>query len=197
MKWLLLLVAFPAFAQTSGQATSTSTGQTTVTTAPVQSIHFPDGPSTSTIRNVPSIFAPSFAPSTPCSSVLSASAGFAGFGFALGGSHVDKECNMREMARLLHLIGQPDAALALLCIDDSVKSTSPQLCARSAYVADKPAEFISSQPAVMPPAPVRPAKAEVTTGTVGYGTDNKKYVFDGAAWRPETAVQLDPKGVPK
>jgi len=199
MRWHLLLVTLlaspAAIAQTATSTSgSGSSAQVGVNAAPSQEITFntqkPD--STSTIRNVPSIFAPSFMPTTPCSSSLSASVGFAGFGAALGGTHVDEECNAREMVRLLALIGQPDAALALVCDNAAVKRTSPQLCSRAAYVSDRAADAISSQPPVMPPAAVNPNKAvAVTEGTVGYSTDNRKYVFQGGAWRPEaTATQV-------
>jgi hypothetical protein len=99
------------------------------------------------------------------------------------------------MVRLLALIGQPDAALALVCDNPDVRRTSPQLCARTAYVSDKPADHISSQPAVMPPAAVKPLVAPahlqpIADGTIGYSTDNKKFVFTGGVWRPEaTATQ--------
>jgi len=194
---LALLLASPlAIAQgatsTSGSGSNAQVG---VQASPQQSITYntEKASSTQTVRNVPSIFAPSFAPSTPCSSVLSASAGFAGFGFSLGGSHVDKECNQREMVRLLALIGQSDAALALVCDDPDVRRTSPQLCARTAYVSDKPQDYISSQPAVMPPAAVRPnaPPPPVTTpteGTIGFSTDNRRYVFTGGVWRPEATA---------
>ena len=192
---LSLLVSPLVIAQgatsTSGSGSNAQVG---VQASPSQSISFvTNGDGTTTVRNVPSIFAPSFAPSTPCSSVISASVGFAGFGAAIGGSHVDQECNQREMVRLLALIGQPDAALALVCDDPAVRRTSPQLCARTAYVSDKPVDYISSQPAVMPPAAVRPnAPPPVVTtpteGTIGFSTDNKRYVFTGGVWRPEATA---------
>jgi len=196
MRCLLLLSLLVSPLVIAQGATSTSgsgsNAQVGVQASPSQSITYnTDGGGTSTIRNVPSIFAPSFAPSTPCSSVISASVGFAGFGAAIGGSHVDKECNSREMVRLLALIGQPDAALALVCDDLDVKRTSPQLCARTAYVSDKPVDYISSQPAVMPPAPVRNTPTQVlatTEGTIGFSTDNKRYVFTGGVWRPEATA---------
>jgi len=194
----LLLVSPLVIAQTATSTSgSGSTAQVGVQASPSQAITFHmNGDGTTTVRNVPSIFAPSFAPSTPCSSVISASVGFAGFGAAIGGSHVDKECNSREMVRLLALIGQPDAALALVCDDPDVRRTSPQLCARTAYVSDKPADYISSQPAVMPPAPVRNTPAQVvqttpTEGTIGFSTDNKRYKFVGGVWRPENDAMVN------
>jgi hypothetical protein len=98
------------------------------------------------------------------------------------------------MVRLLALIGHPDAALALICDNVDVRRTSPQLCQRANYVSDKPADHISTQPTVMPPAPVRPTPitvpAPIAEGSIGYGTDNKRYVFTGGVWRPDqTAAQ--------
>lgn len=188
---LLLLLSLPVMAQTTTATSgSGSNAQVGVQASPSQSITYnTDSTGTSTVRNVPSIFAPSFAPSTPCSSVLSASAGFAGFGFALGGSHVDKDCNQREMVRLLALIGQPDAALALVCDNPDVKRTSPQLCARAGFVSDKPSDYVSSQPPIMPPAHVRPAAVPVAPpaipeGTIGFSPDNKRFRYMGGAWQP-------------
>jgi len=187
---LTLLISPLATAQTATSTSgSGSTAQVGVQASPQQALTFnSESPSKTTIRNVPSIFAPSFAPSTPCSSVLSASAGFAGFGLALGGSHVDQDCNKREMVRLLALIGQPDAALALVCDDESVRRTSPQLCSRAAYVSGKPEDYVSSQPPVMPPASVQPkvaAKAAIPEGSIGYGPDGKKFILVGGVWKPE------------
>jgi len=189
---LSLLVSLPVIAQTSTSTSgSGSNAQVGVQASPTQSITS-NQPSTQTVRNVPSIFAPSFAPSTPCSSVLSASAGFAGFGFALGGSHVDLDCNQREMVRLLALIGHPDAALALVCDNPDVRRTSPQLCQRAHYVADKPVDYVSSQPPVMPPAAVKPQPATVPSlpaeGTIGFDMNNKRYLFTGGVWRPESTA---------
>lgn len=193
---LSLLVSLPAIAQTATSTSgSGSTAQVGVQASPQQSItsnNYADG--TTTVRNVPSIFAPSFAPTTPCSSVISASAGFAGFGVALGGSHLDKDCNHREMVRLLQLIGQSDAALALVCDNPDVRRTSPQLCSRAEYVSGKPADYVSSQPPVLPPAAVRPpappATPVIAEGTIGYSPDNKKFRYTGGTWQPvEIATQ--------
>ena len=192
-----LLVSPLAIAQ---QATSTSgsgsNAQVGVQASPSQAITYNTSANgTSTIRNVPSIFAPSFAPSTPCSSVLSASAGFAGFGFSLGGSHVDKECNSRELVRLMALIGQPDAALALICDNPDVRRTSKQLCDRSDYVSGKPVDYVSSQAPVMPPAAVKPNATPpppqvISEGTIGFSPDNKRFRYTGGTWQPvEIATQ--------
>jgi hypothetical protein len=93
------------------------------------------------------------------------------------------------MVRLLALIGQPDAALALVCLDVDVAKTSPQLCARSTFVAARPADQVSSDKPVMPPAPVQPRAIQpeappIQVGAIGYSPDNKKFVFDGQAWQP-------------
>lgn len=107
---------------------------------------------------------------------------------------MDMECNHREMVRLLALIGQQDAALALVCDDASVRRTSPQLCARSGYVADKPADAISTAPTVMPPAAVRPAAPMIVEGARGFSLDNRPFVFKGGVWQPAsntTAAHLE------
>jgi hypothetical protein len=207
MKQKLLIVALSllsaeALAQTSTSTSGAgSTAQVGVQASPSQSIQFNTGAG-GTLRNVPSIFPPSFAPSTPCSSVVSGGVGVAGFGISLGGSVVDEDCNLRETARLLHLIGQADAALALICTNPKVSATSPQLCKRSDYVASRPADYISSERPIMPPAPVaiqkpaEPAPSSPAVGALGYGTDGKVYKYDGAAWNPvqiqsQAAVAVD------
>jgi hypothetical protein len=201
---LLALFAFNSHAQptTSSTSTSGSGSQATVgvNAAPQQNIEFNSQSSSGgTLRNVPSIFPPSFAPSTPCSSVVSGGAGFAGFGISLGGSYVDEECNVRETARLLHLIGQPDAAIAIMCTNAIVARTSPQLCKRVDYVASRPVDYVSAERPIMPPAPVSipkeapPPPPQPAVGTMGYGTDGRSYRYDGSAWRQvqaATAVTL-------
>jgi len=119
----------------------------------------------------------------------------AGFGITIGGSHTDAECNRREMARLLALIGQPDAAVALICKDQEVRETSPQLCARAGFVSVRGADEVSQTAPIMPPAAINPkavpvAPPPIQVGAIGYSPDNKKFVFDGVAWRPDAgAVQ--------
>ena len=194
---LILLISPVAVAQPQAGSTSTSTSgsnsQVGVQASPSQEITFANNPGTTTIRNVPTIFAPSFQPTTPCSSVLSAGAAFAGFGLTIGGNRLDENCDLREMARLLHLIGQPDAALALLCTDVKVAQTSPQLCARSSFVATRPADEVSTTRPVMPPADVRPRQQPapvpaIKEGTIGYGTDNRRYKFESGVWTLDVAV---------
>jgi len=193
---LALLLPVTALAQTLGSTSgSQSTAGAAINSAPIQQITFnsPVQP-----KNVPTIFAPSFSPSTPCSSVISAGVSVAGFGAAIGANHIDKECNHREMVRLLALIGQPDAALALVCIDADVSRTSPQLCARSNFVATRPVNEVTSEKPVMPPAPVQPNRAippeqpPIKVGAIGYSPDNKKFVFDGQSWQPASPEPVTP-----
>jgi len=78
---LALLLPVTALAQTLGSTSgSQSTAGAAINSAPVQQITFN---SPVQHKTVPTIFAPSFSPSTPCSSVISAGVSVAGFGAAI------------------------------------------------------------------------------------------------------------------
>jgi hypothetical protein len=110
----------------------------------------------------------------------------------LGSGIEDKECTRREFARVLAQMGFPDAGLAMLCGNQEVRHTSPQLCARSDYVSGKSETYVGSEPPVMPPAKVMPSKPlpppGPAIGQMGYDTNGNRMIYNGATWIPETAA---------
>jgi hypothetical protein len=110
-----------------------------------------------------------------------------GFGLSLGGGLEDKECTRREFARVLAQMGFSDAGLAMLCGNDEVRRTSPQLCSRSDYTSGRPETYVGSEPPVMPPAAVKPNSAPrpppgPAIGQLGYDTSGNRMQYNGAAW---------------
>jgi hypothetical protein len=193
MRCLLMLCLLPTFAlaQTSASSTATSTGQSTVTTSPTQSItsnsYSPDR-----ISTAPAIFAPAMQPTAPCTTAMTGGVSVVGFGLSLGGNLEDKECTRREFARVLAQMGHSDAGLAMLCGNEEVRRTSPQLCSRSDYVSGRPETYVGAEPPVMPPAAVKPSKPSPPPGPEigqqGYDTNGNRMVFNGAAWVPAVVV---------
>jgi len=186
---LSLLISLPAIAQTSTSTSgSGSTAQVGVQASPSQSITS-NNTSPSRITTAPAIFAPAISPTGPCNSVLSAGVSVVGFGMTLGGSHEDKECTRREFARVLAQMGFSDAGLAMLCGNDEVRRTSPQLCSRSDYVSGKPETYVGAEPPVMPPAPIKPNKPAPppgpAIGQIGYDPSGNRMIYNGAAWVAE------------
>lgn len=192
---LVALLALPALAQTGSTATSntssTSQAGSVANNQPVQSITS-NSTSPNRISTAPAIFSPTMSPTAPCTSVLSGGVSVVGFGLSLGGNYEDKECTRREFARVLAQMGFSDAGLAMLCGNDEVRRTSPQLCARSDYTSGRAETYVGSEPPVMPPAPVRPSKPAPppgpAVGQTGYDTNGNRMTFNGAAWVMEQSA---------
>jgi hypothetical protein len=138
--------------QTQGQAqssnsvsnASTSSGSVAASTndalnAGSQNITFnnPAAPSTTTIKNVPSVYAPGLAAagSEVCLGSISAGGAGAGFGLTIGGTIVDRECQLRLNARTLAVLGYPAAARETMCIDPNVRQA--MLAAGTPCAADR------------------------------------------------------------
>jgi hypothetical protein len=175
----------PAGASATVNSSSTSQAGSVANNQPVQSI-VSNSTSPDRISTAPAIFAPAMSPTAPCTSVVSGGVSVVGFGLMLGGNYEDRECTKREYARILAQMGHPDAGLALLCSNAEVRSTSPQLCARSDYVSARSETYVSAEPPVMPPAPVKPAKPSPppgpAVGQMGYDASGNRMTFNGAAW---------------
>jgi hypothetical protein len=60
-------------------------------------------------------------PTAPCRVSVGASAGWLGGAFGIGTSVLDDGCNVRETARVLWALGQRDAAIQAMCLDDTAK----------------------------------------------------------------------------
>jgi len=96
-----------------------------------------DTPSTQTVKNVPTVYAPglSAAGTEVCLGSLSAGGAAAGFGLTLGGTMVDRECQLRLNAKTLAVLGYTVAAREEMCLDPEVRSA--MLAAGTPCTADK------------------------------------------------------------
>jgi hypothetical protein len=132
---VLLTIATPVFAQTSGSSSGAS------------SMVDINSPSSSTTRLIttPTIAAPGLA-AAGVETCLGSSAGglsLMGGGFTFGSTKVDDGCTIRLLSRQLYAFGFQKAALALMCEDDHVAIAMAEVgspCpARAVEVSNAPA----------------------------------------------------------
>jgi hypothetical protein len=119
------------------QSRQTQTNRQTQTYSGYQGI---DGTGNSTInqnsadpgKTVPNVFAPGLAAagSEVCLGSVSGGGSGSGFGLTIGGTFVDRECQLRLNARTLATLGYPVAARETMCLDDDVR--------RAMYAAGTP-----------------------------------------------------------
>ncbi len=77
----------------------------------------------------PAVSAPSVYTSAPCFVGISGGVSVAGFGASGGSGIEDKNCTLRETARLLHGIGQKTAAVKVMCNDPlAAEALGPMKC---------------------------------------------------------------------
>jgi hypothetical protein len=83
-------------------------------------------------RTVPNVFAPGLAAagSEVCLGSVSGGGSGSGFGLTIGGTFVDRECQLRLNARTLATLGYPVAARETMCLDEDVR--------RAMYAAGTP-----------------------------------------------------------
>jgi hypothetical protein len=117
-------------------------------------------PSTQTIKNVPNVYAPGLtaAGTEVCLGSLSAGGAGAGFGVTLGGTMVDRECQLRLNAKTLAVLGYTVAAREEMCLDPEVRAA--MLAAGTPCSADKAAAV---QARAEYDAPVASTSANVST----------------------------------
>ena len=144
----------------SGSASSAKSS-TNSKQANAQSITF-TSPSSSTLYNVPNVYAPGLAAAGAevCLGSVSAGGAGAGFGVSIGGTYVDQECQLRLNARTLATLGYTVAAREEMCIDSGVRAA--MLAAGTPCAADlgghaAPYNALASQSASA--APMQPAAA--------------------------------------
>jgi len=79
---------------------------------------------TSTIKNVPNVYAPGLAAagSEVCLGSFSVGGAGAGFGLSIGGTLKDKECTLRLNAKTLAILGYREAARETMCLDPDVRT---------------------------------------------------------------------------
>lgn len=155
---------------------STPAGDPPAATDPASQLGSPNLPltenigGTQTIRNVPEIVAPNISGGNPCLVGVSGGGAGPGIGITLGFGYSDKGCDRRNNAALLSNIGMKDAAVALMCQDDSVRralAESGHPCAEDRPVAAvAPASTAAVDPAVIRREQQIPAPAPAPTTIV-------------------------------
>lgn len=147
----LVLTAGSGFAGSTNNNSSTSSstagstsnsGASSVNAGNAQSINFNDPaiPTNTTVNNVPNVYAPGLAAagSEVCLGSVSAGGAGAGIGVTIGGTFVDRECQLRLNARTLAVLGYPKAARETMCLDADVRQAMAAAgtpCAADAYAA--------------------------------------------------------------
>jgi len=120
-------------------------GNSKVDASPTQSITFNSKtPSTQTIKNVPTVYAPGLAAagSEVCLGSMSVGGAGAGFGLTIGGTMTDKECTLRLNAKTLAILGYTEAARETMCLDDNVRRA--MLAAGTPCAQDRGARGVSA-----------------------------------------------------
>jgi hypothetical protein len=112
------------------------------------SFNSPTIPTNTTLNNVPNVYAPGLAAagSEVCLGSVSAGGAGAGFGVTIGGTFVDRECQLRLNARTLAVLGYPRAARETMCLDPDVRQAMAAAgtpCAADAYA---PARYSEAPP---------------------------------------------------
>lgn len=170
-----LSVANPVAQSSSNQGTGNAQNITFNSAPnPTETYQQVDHTGTSTVRTVPQVYVPTVLQTAPCRVAFAGGLSVVGVGVAGGGSVGDSPCNLRELSRLYHGIGNPakavavaDAALALECQDEAVAKALGGLCQPAAGQLPAP---VAAAPVVEP---VRVSKAPVcyeTTDAMGIKT---------------------------
>ena len=129
-----------------GNPTSNVTINSTV---PSQTLATVRNEGTSTIKNVPIVFAPGLAAAgiETCLGSVSAGGSFVGTGLTFGSTVPDAGCNARLTARTLWSMGLKKAAVARICLDADVYRSMPEVC--STYLP-QPVPIYAAPPVVSP-----------------------------------------------
>jgi hypothetical protein len=110
---------------------------------------------TSTVRNVPSVFAPGLAAAglETCLGSVSGGGSFVGTGFSFGSTIPDPGCAARLDARTLWSMGLKKAAIARLCLGTDIYAAMPEVCAQylpvrpqSVFASVAPASYAQEEP---------------------------------------------------
>jgi hypothetical protein len=125
---------------------------------------------TSTVRNVPSVFAPGLAAAglETCLGSVSAGAAVVGTGASFGTTIPDPGCAARLDARTLWSMGLKKAAVARLCLTAEIYRSMPEVC--GAYLPAPPGSAVAAVAAVPPAVEVPPyfgGPIEVIEGKTG------------------------------
>jgi hypothetical protein len=136
------------------------------TTAPASTTQTITTQGTTSVRTVPSVFAPGLAAAgiESCLGSVSGGGSWLGTGISLGGSVPDRDCSARLDARTLWAFGLKKAAVARICLTADVYNSMPDVC--SQYLAH-------------PPIGYAPVAAPVVYGEVPYNGGDIWLSHDG------------------
>jgi hypothetical protein len=134
----------------SSRATANPQQNLTIQGNPAATVSTVDNTGTSTIKNVPSVFAPGLAAAglETCLGSVSGGGSFVGTGFSFGSTIPDPGCGARLDARTLWSMGLKKAAVARLCLNPDIYNSMPEVCYR--YLPARPQPVYA--PAVAPAA---------------------------------------------
>jgi len=117
-----------------GGGASKSTSAITINQAPIPTATTAtiNNEGTSTVKNVPSVFAPGLAAAglETCLGSVSGGGSFVGTGFSFGSTIPDPGCAARLDARTLWSMGLKKAAIARLCLGTDIRAAMPEICAQ-------------------------------------------------------------------
>jgi len=115
-----------------GGGASKSTSSITINQAPIPTATTTtvNNEGTSTVKNVPSVFAPGLAAAglETCLGSVSGGGSFVGTGFSFGSTIPDPGCAARLDARTLWSMGLKKAAIARLCLGGEIRAAMPEIC---------------------------------------------------------------------
>jgi hypothetical protein len=105
-------------------------GSVNIAGNPASTISTINNEGTSTIKNVPSVFAPGLAAAglETCLGSVSGGGSFVGTGFSFGSTVPDPGCAARLDARTLWSMGLKKAAVARLCLQPEIARSMPEVC---------------------------------------------------------------------
>lgn len=148
----VLLLSTTTFAQTNTRSTSTSqSGATAIAIAP--SATSGSGGSGNGTYPASAPTAPSIVVGSPCMGAVSGAGTSPMLGIAIGMSYKDKECEARANAGALFALGQPAAAMQVMCQVDSIR----QAMAKAGrpcdgfVVSGEPVAIVTKASVVAPP----------------------------------------------
>lgn len=116
----------------TGGTGGTSSAAVNIAGAPASTSSNINESGTTTVKNVPSVFAPGLAAAglETCLGSISGGGAVAGFGASFGTTIPDPGCAARLDARTLWAMGLKRAAIARLCLQGEIYRSMPEVCSR-------------------------------------------------------------------
>lgn len=131
-RFAILLMSMPVYAGDGHQfiQNSTSYSHSFASAASNANVGNVSTGSVSVDDQAPAVSAPAVMTSAPCYVGVSGGASIVGLGVSFGNGVEDPGCTLRETARLLHGIGQRDAAVRVMCNDPIAAKALGDYCPR-------------------------------------------------------------------